>query len=256
MKIYVSSTFVDLEQYRQAVTQSLRTLGHECVAMEEYSAEDQVPFEKCLRDVAECDLYVGIFAWRYGYVPPGQDRSVTELEYRVAERLGITKFVFLLHEDTPWPRKFCDQGEAGSRIVALREELSSTRLFKSFSDPNTLSTRVVTAVARHQRNPPASAALDRFHGVNVPVLTKPCPNAILTSWTADRSGVWIRVAQDHPRSKEVRLWLDGAFHRQGGDGRWWVIRAQYLDAVPALSRLFGKGCCPSLPWTEPGDHNE
>ena len=68
-RIYVSSTFSDLENYRKEVSLALRRLGHEDVAMEYYVAEDSRPLDRCLEDVASCDVYVGIFAWRYGYVP-------------------------------------------------------------------------------------------------------------------------------------------------------------------------------------------
>ena len=48
---------------------ALRELGHDVVAMEDYVASDQRPLAKCLADVAACDLYVGIFAHRYGHIP-------------------------------------------------------------------------------------------------------------------------------------------------------------------------------------------
>src|SRR5258705_6128431 len=68
-RIYVSSTFADLENYRSAVGAALRRLNHQDVAMEYYVAEDMRPVERCLSDVASCDLYIGIFAFRYGYIP-------------------------------------------------------------------------------------------------------------------------------------------------------------------------------------------
>ena len=37
--------------------------------MEDYVAKDQRPLQMCLDDVASSDVYVGIFAWRYGYIP-------------------------------------------------------------------------------------------------------------------------------------------------------------------------------------------
>ena len=60
-KIYVSSTFKDLEKCREKVRLVLRQMNLEDVAMEYYVAEDRCPVDKCLEDVAECDLYVGIF---------------------------------------------------------------------------------------------------------------------------------------------------------------------------------------------------
>lgn len=63
-KIYISSTYSDLIDFRKAVYLTLNSLQHDAVAMEEYSAADQRPLNKCLEDVAGCDIYVGIFAWR------------------------------------------------------------------------------------------------------------------------------------------------------------------------------------------------
>ena len=91
-RIYVSSTFSDLQDQREAVYRALRRLGHDVVAMEDYVASDQRPLDRCLDDVASSDVYIGIVAWRYGYVPPtgNPDRlSITELEYRHAVRLNI-----------------------------------------------------------------------------------------------------------------------------------------------------------------------
>jgi hypothetical protein len=58
MRIYLSSTFVDLLEHRQAVARVLRQMGHEIIGMEEYVAEGARPLERCLADVANADLYV------------------------------------------------------------------------------------------------------------------------------------------------------------------------------------------------------
>ena len=44
--------------------------------------------QKCLEDVALSNIYVGIFALRYGYIPKEDNPdylSITELEYRKAK---------------------------------------------------------------------------------------------------------------------------------------------------------------------------
>src|SRR3974390_692345 len=100
-QIYLSSTFDDLKDYREAVYRTLRQLHHDVIAMEDYVATDQRPLDKCLQDVANSDLYVGIFAFRYGYIPdhgnPSQ-KSITELEYRKAGEVGLPRLVFLLKD--------------------------------------------------------------------------------------------------------------------------------------------------------------
>jgi hypothetical protein len=84
-RVYVSSTSGDLEEQRKAVSEALRRLEHVDVAMEYYVAEDRPPLDRCLTDVRSCDVYIGIFAWRYGSIPwpvNPEGLSCTELEYR------------------------------------------------------------------------------------------------------------------------------------------------------------------------------
>lgn len=87
----------------------------DAIAMEDYVAQDTRPLEKCLEDVASSDIYVGIFGWRYGYIPTDNNKdnnpnnlSITELEYSEAKEKGIPCLVFLLDESVPWPLKFSD----------------------------------------------------------------------------------------------------------------------------------------------------
>src|SRR4051812_2387639 len=105
-KIYISSTYEDLKDHRDAVCRGLRKLpGCNVRAMEDYVATDERPLDRCLADVAECDIYVGIFAWRYGFVPAAgnpERRSITDLEYRKACELGKRRLNFLLDERVRW----------------------------------------------------------------------------------------------------------------------------------------------------------
>ena len=61
--------------------------------MEYYVAEDKPPMERCHPAMwRRANLYIGVFAFRYGYVPQEvipSGRSITELEYRKAQDAGI-----------------------------------------------------------------------------------------------------------------------------------------------------------------------
>src|SRR6266568_4276028 len=98
MRVYLSSTVKDLEEHRRRAHHTMRRLGLNVVAMEDYVARDDRPVDKCLADVAASDLYVGVFAFRYGHIPRAENpdgRSVTELEYRKAVSLGKPRLIFL-----------------------------------------------------------------------------------------------------------------------------------------------------------------
>jgi hypothetical protein len=152
LTIYLSSTYEDLHEYRRVVFNALRKSGYNVIAMEDYVATDQRPVKKCLDDVAKADVYVGLFAFRYGYVPPpGHDNptglSITELEFRHAEKLGKPCLIFLVSEDAPWPPKFVDSARE-ERIMQLRDYVLREKTVSCFSAPHELSSLVQSAVTK------------------------------------------------------------------------------------------------------------
>jgi hypothetical protein len=149
-KIYVSSTYSDLKECRAAVYDALRALRHDVIAMEDYVASDQRPLDKCLADVAASEIYVGIFAWRYGFNPDKSNpdrKSITELEFRHAVEKGKPCLLFLLDENANWPRAKMEKGEGQQRIEAFRQELANDYTVSFFDNDDDLARKVVTAVA-------------------------------------------------------------------------------------------------------------
>lgn len=155
--IYLSSTYEDLKEYRRAVFGALRKSGYQVVAMEDYAAADHRPVDQCLKDVERADIYVGLFAFRYRYVPPPQHQnlkglSITELEFRHAEALQKPCLNFVVNDSTPWPRLYDDaykSEDKGERIRALRQYLLTEKLVSTFGSPYELASLVVAGVTKH-----------------------------------------------------------------------------------------------------------
>lgn len=150
--VFVSSTYMDLKECREKVRLVLKQMGHEDIAMEYYLADTKKPLDKCLEDVASCDLYLGIFAWRYGYIPDGYDKSITELEYRKAVDTGKDCLIFLQNESANWPPKFVDKGEDFGKISELRNELSGKHICGYFNSASDLAKSVREAVYRWEKS--------------------------------------------------------------------------------------------------------
>lgn len=167
MRIYVSSTFQDLAQYRSACIRVLRQLGHEVVSMEDYVAESSIPVDKVVSDVKSCDLYVILVAWRYGYIPTADrvmvdvssatkgETSITEYEYLAAGESNIKRVAFLVHEHAPWPPHMMDGFDSGSqakrgdmtRVLNFREKIQRDLMVAYFQEPADLEARLSAAVA-------------------------------------------------------------------------------------------------------------
>jgi hypothetical protein len=148
MKLYMSSTYIDLRRHRAKLARALRKAGYEVVMMEEYVARDQRVEFACKGDVAACNMYVGIFAWRYGHVPKDSNPkrlSVTEMEYMAARR--ITRLTFLLHDKARWPKARKDKNLA--RINNLRARLQK-RCSGYFASADELAVEVLAALRIHE----------------------------------------------------------------------------------------------------------
>ncbi|WP_203790861.1 HEAT repeat domain-containing protein [Paractinoplanes rishiriensis] len=144
----MSSTYQDLVEYRQEVRTVLQRMGLIDVAMETYTAGENRPLDKCLADVRSCDLYIGVLAWRYGFVPAGHSASITELEYRAAGEAGIPRLMFVLNDKAPWSPALMDLAEGNSRISAFRAAAGDAHICDSFASREELRAKVAEAVAR------------------------------------------------------------------------------------------------------------
>jgi Domain of unknown function (DUF4062) len=139
--VYISATYKDLRDHREAVTHALRKMGYEVHCMEDYVATDERTDERCVQDVNTCDFYIAILAQRYGWISPGNERSITEMEYRQAKSQGPRTrcLVFLLHADASWPQRWIDalhDPAAANKLECLKRELTGTAtgVFSSIDD--------------------------------------------------------------------------------------------------------------------------
>jgi hypothetical protein len=157
-KVYISSTYRDLAPYRKAVAEALHTFPNfKVISMEYYVAESKQPLDKCLEDVASCDIYLLILAKRYGYVSPGTSLSITHQEFRQARLCGKTILVF--KADSRVASLLPDSDEDGpptalekaASMQGFVREVSSEFLshVDGFTAEYHLTTQVLQALMRH-----------------------------------------------------------------------------------------------------------
>lgn len=137
-KAFVSSTFEDLKDHRAQVIRSLRRAGFFVDPMEEWPADSEEPKQFSRDRFHECDLCVLLVAFRRGFVPDGETRSITQMEYDAAVKQGVDVVPFMLMEDAPWPRKF-DELDKDPEIRVWREQLKQSHGVEPFGlDPRSI----------------------------------------------------------------------------------------------------------------------
>jgi hypothetical protein len=89
MRIFVSSTFRDLKAHRDEVNRVLARMKVQYAAMEHFGSRTDEALPVCASEIDRCDLFVGIYAWRYGWTPPNEHVSITEAEFDRARGRGL-----------------------------------------------------------------------------------------------------------------------------------------------------------------------
>jgi tetratricopeptide (TPR) repeat protein len=143
----ISSTARDLPQHRDLIRLGCERAGFEPRVMEHLPALDADAIKASLRMVEEADVYVGVFAFRYGYVPDGYDISVTEMEHNRAVELGMPRLIFFMHDDHPVTRKDVETGSGETKLKALKDRLGKERVVTFFHSPEELRAQVVEALS-------------------------------------------------------------------------------------------------------------
>lgn len=152
LKVFVSSTAVDLRAHREAIREALMQLQMHPVMMEDFNATDAGAVEKCQREVVDSDVFVGIYAYRYGFIPPNQHHSITEMEYDWAAERKIPRLLFMVDPAYAWDEKFKDTDPtAVGLLAAFKRRLDSEKVRATFTTPDALATKVVTSLAEMER---------------------------------------------------------------------------------------------------------
>ena len=162
--IFLSSTFLDFKELREEIAIRLRDVfGAHLLVMETSGSDDAPPVVSSVRRVRESDVFVGIYARRYGSVDAATGKSITELELYEAERSlsagTLTAILlYLLDETASWPISLCETDpEAVANLASLRDH-SRQHTYTPFHDPTDLPffiIRDVLAKIRYRMTEPS-----------------------------------------------------------------------------------------------------
>jgi sugar/nucleoside kinase (ribokinase family) len=145
MKIFISSTFEDLSRHRAAVSRAIEGLGHLPDRMEIFPAIPGEPLRVSLNKVKDADVFVGIYAHRYGSVPEGSEVSITEAEYDCVQQMDIPILAFI-SDPSHQPSDERDAGSA-EKLKNLKRKIKANHVCSFFTTPDDLATKVVTGLA-------------------------------------------------------------------------------------------------------------
>lgn len=98
LQVFVSSTYTDLIEERQAAVQAILDAGHIPAGMELFKAGNESQLKTIYKWIDESDVYMLILGGRYGSIEEKSGKSYTQLEYEYAISKNIPVFALVLSE--------------------------------------------------------------------------------------------------------------------------------------------------------------
>lgn len=92
LQVFLSSTFSDLKNERQAAVEAILSAGHIPAGMELFTAGDESQMEVIKQWIDESDIFLLILGGRYGSIESKTGKSYTQLEYEYAIELAKPLF--------------------------------------------------------------------------------------------------------------------------------------------------------------------
>jgi len=161
-KVMISSTVRDLPDHRKAVEDAIHRMDMQPIMMEYKPAMDVDAVEASLKMVDDADLYVGVFAFRYGFVPAGSTKSVTVMEYQRAVKKKKPRLIFFMHEDHLVKPSDVETGAGAAKLKMFKDSVGAKRVAGFFKSVHELRFQVFQALVEYYKKP----SIDAFHYVS------------------------------------------------------------------------------------------
>jgi nucleoside 2-deoxyribosyltransferase len=152
-KVFIGSTVQDLDEYRQVAEEAARLAGMLPIALESDADMGEEIVTTALQLVDSADLYLGIFAYRCGFVPPHSDVPLGEMEYDRAIARGIPTLIFLMDEDVPVSLRKVERGEGAIKLEALKHRLRREQSVQFFKSPTKLGEQILNSLVPYSVTP-------------------------------------------------------------------------------------------------------
>ena len=127
LQVFVSSTYTDLIEERQAAVQAILDAGHIPAGMELFKA-GKSQMKTIHKWIDESDVYMLILGGRYGSIEKESGLSYTELEYNYALSKKMPVFAIVLEESF----LFTKAASVNKNDIFEEDNIERYKLFKSF----------------------------------------------------------------------------------------------------------------------------
>ncbi len=174
VNVFISSTERDLFSYRNAAIGGVIQAGMFPLLRETFNGTGSDPLTLSKDMIDQCEVFIGIYALKYGGSPAGLQISWTEAEYDYALSKKKAFLIFFLHhsQHSSWDPELTDTGLLAQKLGDFKDKLARSHMYNFFSNEDELYSKVSEFLSR---KPYSDIGKDRM--VYEPIFKLPKPHS-------------------------------------------------------------------------------
>lgn len=153
-QIFISSTYEDMKEERQAAMMAILGKKHIPAGMEYFSARYLSQFDVIKEWIENCDIFLLILGGRYGSICDKTKKSFVHMEFEYAQSLGMP-IIVLIAEDQYVMQKKAKAYKNGDQIYdhdradlydRMTAEITNTKMRKTYDGIDCLQMEIMRAI--------------------------------------------------------------------------------------------------------------
>lgn len=134
IRVFISSAS-DMKEYREVIKKEVESCNMYPEMYENWTQGNTYPRRECCKHVMQSDIFVCILGARYGFVEKEWERSMTEIEYNVAKKIGIPMLFYVVkHYEKDMQDLLPELEREVAKQKALIQNLTEKRLVEMFEN--------------------------------------------------------------------------------------------------------------------------
>lgn len=134
LRVFISSAS-DMKEYREVIKKEVESCNMYPEMYENWTQGNTYPRRECCKHVMQSDIFVCILGARYGFIEKEWERSMTEIEYNVAKKIGIPMLFYVVkHYEKDMQDLLPELENEVARQKALIQNLTEKRIVEMFEN--------------------------------------------------------------------------------------------------------------------------
>ncbi len=151
INFFISSTFIDLKDYRKTIIEKIKSKKGQINAQEFFGSRSDSALETMLKELEKSDVVILILAHRYGSIDEESGKSFTQIEYEKAKELNKHIFAYIIENTYKFNPEYIDDKEKKEKLTAFKDLVRNPRnglTVSTFTSEEDLANKVILDLTR------------------------------------------------------------------------------------------------------------